>query len=137
MKLQTSLALASLLVAFHPARAGGFDYDVKIFACDTRNCELVETRLPGGNSKARYNQNGIGIEIEALNSSQDRIDARVLLRVPNGDRLLAGDNAGESGSSELVKISSLNERFYTQIANYAAGENSYLLWGRLNKAKRP
>jgi hypothetical protein len=137
MKPQTCIALASLLLPFHPAQAGNFDYDVKIFACDTRNCELVETRLPGGTSKARYNQNGIGIEIEALNSSPDRIDARVLLRVPNGERASTGDSAGENGSSELVRVSSLNEHFYTQIANYAAGENSYLLWGRLNKAKRP
>ncbi|RIX42550.1 MAG: hypothetical protein D3M94_18645 [Rhodocyclales bacterium GT-UBC] len=137
MKAQTIAIFAGLFGALPPVQAGGFDYDVKIFACDTRNCEVVETRLPGGTGKARYQQNGIGIEIEALNASPDRIDARVLLRVPNGERTAGNDSAGEYGSSELIRFSSLNQNFYTQIANHAFGENSYLLWGRLNKAKHP
>jgi hypothetical protein len=134
MKSHIGIAAAGIFLTCTPAGAETFDYQVKIIACDTRNCELLETRLPGGSAKARYVQNGIGVEIEPLNSGQDRIDARVLLRVPNGERSRAGD--GE-GSSELVRVSSLNERFYTQLANYASGENSYLIWARLDKNRRP
>lgn len=128
MKPQIGIAAASLFFACALAQAESFDYQVKIIACDTRNCELRETRLPGGNAKASYARDGIGVEIEPLSSGQDRIDARVLLRVPNGD---------SDGHNELVRVSSLNERFYTQLANYASGENSYLIWGRLDKNRRP
>ena len=135
--IQSTLTMAgSLLLALYALPAGAVDYQVVIISCDTGNCQVVETQLPGhGNAKANYRQNDLAIEIEPLSSGRDNVDARVSLHVkPAGALNAAAHKSTETivaGMGSMVRMATLNRQFFSQLLSYSHGGNSYLVWGRL------
>lgn len=125
-----------LLLALGATPACAANYQVVVFSCAPSNCQVVHTQLAGnGGSKASYHQDDLAIEIEPLASGTDSIDARVSLHLrqarPLKAAIIKGSQAIAADMNSMVRISTLNSRFFSQLLNYTSGGHSYLVWGRL------